>query len=135
MSKEKSDSDLPRTEEEWREVLTDEQFRILRQQGTEPQFSGEFVDKTDDGTYVCAGCGAELFSSVDKFDAHCGWPSFHTANEENIEKRLDTSHGMRRTEVVCKNCGGHLGHVFDDGPEPTGKRFCINSASLGFETK
>ncbi|WP_254545692.1 peptide-methionine (R)-S-oxide reductase MsrB [Halomarina pelagica] len=126
--------DLPRSDEEWREVLTDEEYRVLREQGTEPKFTGEFIGKGDEGTYVCAGCGAELFDSETKFDREgSGWPSFYDADEDAIELRRDTSHGMVRTEVVCANCGGHLGHVFDDGPDPTGKRFCINSVALDFE--
>lgn len=133
MAGEKTKSELPKTEEEWREVLTDEEFKILRERGTEPRFSGEYVNKKDDGTYVCAGCGTELFSSETKYNSGCGWPSFYDGEQENLEFRKDTSHGMVRTEVLCKNCGGHLGHIFNDGPEPTGKRYCINSVALDFE--
>ena len=133
MSQEATEGDLPQTDEEWREVLTDEEYRILREQGTEPKFSGNLLDQHDDGTFVCAGCGTELFDSETKFDSKTGWPSFTQAIDKHIELRRDTSHGMERTEVVCATCGGHLGHVFDDGPEPTGKRFCINSVSLDFE--
>ncbi|ELY86981.1 peptide-methionine (R)-S-oxide reductase MsrB [Natrinema altunense] len=124
---------VPTNDEEWRERLSDEEYRILREAGTETPFSGEYVDHKADGSYACAGCGAELFDSETKFDSGCGWPSFYDADDDRIETRTDTSHGMRRTEVVCANCGGHLGHVFDDGPEPTGKRYCINSVALEFD--
>jgi peptide-methionine (R)-S-oxide reductase len=127
-------SDLPENDEEWREMLTDEEYRILREAGTEPRFSSDLLDVKGEGTFTCAGCGSELFDSDEKFDSETGWPSFWDVYEEgNVETRLDESHGMRRTEVVCANCGGHLGHVFDDGPEPTGKRYCINGAALDFD--
>jgi peptide-methionine (R)-S-oxide reductase len=125
--------DLPSTDAEWREVLTEEEYRILREQGTEPKFSGDLLDVTADGTFTCAGCGAELFDADTKFESGTGWPSFSDAKPGAVELREDTSHGMRRTEVVCARCGGHLGHVFDDGPDPTGKRYCINSAAMEFE--
>ncbi|WP_254531171.1 peptide-methionine (R)-S-oxide reductase MsrB [Natrinema gelatinilyticum] len=124
---------VPASDEEWREELSDEEYRVLREAGTEPPFSGEFVEHTDEGTYVCAGCGAELFDSETKFESGCGWPSFYDVDDDRVETRTDTSHGMRRTEVLCANCGGHLGHVFEDGPDPTGKRYCINSVALGFD--
>ncbi|HLJ57552.1 MAG TPA: peptide-methionine (R)-S-oxide reductase MsrB [Chthonomonadaceae bacterium] len=121
------------TEEEWQERLTPEQYRVLRLKGTEFAFTGKFWKHHDDGTYTCAGCGQELFASGTKFDSGCGWPSFYDALDVGSVRFVpDHSHGMERTEVVCSRCGGHLGHVFEDGPRPTGQRYCINSASLDF---
>ena len=126
----------PSADEEWRDRLSDEEYRILRERGTEPKFSGEFLDVDDEGEFTCAGCGAVLFSTDQQFESGHGWPSFFDVVEQDtVETRLDTSHGMRRTEVVCATCGGHLGHVFDDGPDPTGKRYCINSAALDFDAE
>ncbi|MGM0590881.1 MAG: peptide-methionine (R)-S-oxide reductase MsrB [Halobacteriota archaeon] len=127
--------ELPQTDEEWRERLNEEEYEILRNSGTEPRFSGEHVDRTDDGVYRCAGCGAVLFDSSTKYDSACGWPSFYAVTDDAVTTEVDTRHGLRRIEVRCSNCDGHLGHVFDDGPEPTGKRFCINSVALDFEPR
>ena len=122
---------MQKTDQEWQAELTPEQYEVLRRQGTEPPFTGKYVYSKESGTYRCAGCGAELFSSGTKFESGTGWPSFYEPMDEGgVELRQDRSHGMVRTEVVCAACGGHLGHVFDDGPRPTGLRYCINSAAL-----
>jgi peptide-methionine (R)-S-oxide reductase len=127
---------IEKTDAEWREQLTPEQYRILRQKGTERAFTGEYNRAKDEGTYRCAGCGTELFSSETKFESGTGWPSFYAPiSGENVREETDLSHGMRRTEVMCDACGGHLGHVFPDGPQPTGQRYCLNSAALKLDTQ
>ncbi|RZN49924.1 peptide-methionine (R)-S-oxide reductase [archaeon] len=128
--------EIEKSDSEWKEELTAEEYRVLRKKGTELAFSGELVHNKDKGVYTCAGCGQELFTSGEKFDSGSGWPSFWDAiDRDRIEFKRDLSHSMVRTEIVCARCGGHLGHVFDDGPRPTGKRYCVNSAALHFEKK
>lgn len=128
--------DIQKTDEEWKKELTPEQYAVLREKGTERPFTGKFEDHWEPGTYTCAACGNELFKSDTKFDAGCGWPSFYEAlDKTKVIERIDKSHGMMRTEIICAKCGGHLGHVFNDGPNPTGLRYCINSVSLGFKKK
>ncbi|MCB0395082.1 MAG: peptide-methionine (R)-S-oxide reductase MsrB [Flavobacteriales bacterium] len=123
-----------KTEKEWQEELDAESFDILRKKGTERPFSGKFNDHFEKGEYVCKGCGEVLFASGSKFNAHCGWPAFdRSIAEDAITETRDTSHGMVRTEICCSKCGGHLGHVFDDGPTETGLRYCVNSLSLDFK--
>jgi len=121
------------SEDEWRDRLSEDEYNILRERGTEPKFSGDLLDESRDGIFVCAGCGAELFDADTKFGSGTGWPSFYDAREDAVEFETDTRHGMTRTEVNCAACGGHLGHVFEDGPDPTGERYCINSVALDFD--
>ena len=127
---------ISKTDEEWKKHLTPEQYKVCRRKGTELPFSGEYVNSKYKGIYRCVCCGNELFSSDDKFDSGTGWPSFtQSIRDENVEKQPDLSHGMHRTEVMCSKCGAHLGHVFDDRPNPTGNRYCINSIALMLDRK
>ena len=127
---------IEKTDAEWRNELTPEEYRVLREKGTEPAFTGEYDHVFDPGAYHCAGCGALLFESDAKYDSGCGWPAFFApAREAAIEEESARSHGMIRTEVLCAACGGHLGHLFPDGPQPTGQRYCINSAALKLEER
>jgi len=127
---------ISKSEDQWRLELDPDAYYVLREKGTERPFTGKFNDHHEKGVYVCRGCGTELFSSDNKFDSGCGWPSYYDAISEGvIETRTDRSHGMVRKEIICATCGGHLGHVFDDGPNPTGLRYCVNSLSLDFKGK
>lgn len=125
---------VDKSEDDWRAQLSPDQYRVLREKGTEAPFTGKFNLHKEDGFYVCGGCGEPLFDSKSKYDSGCGWPAFfQPLSKDKIEYKLDKSHGMIRTEILCANCGGHLGHVFNDGPEPTGERYCVNSLSLDFD--
>ena len=126
---------IKKTDAEWKAQLSDQEYEVLRKKGTERPYTGEYWDHFEKGTYVCAACENVLFTSDTKYESHCGWPSFDQAVPGSVIYEKDTSFGMIRTEVMCAKCGGHLGHVFDDGPNPTGKRYCVNSASLDFNKK
>ena len=127
---------VKKSEQEWQGSLSAEKYRVMRQHGTEHPFSGKYADCKTEGTYMCAGCGEALFTSATKFDSGTGWPSYYQAiNNDAVEETIDNTHGMTRTEVHCKKCGSHLGHVFPDGPQPTGLRYCINSVSLDLKEK
>ena len=126
---------MTKTDSEWKAILTDEEYRILREKGTERPFTGKYDGHFEDGEYVCAGCGETLYTSQTKYNSGCGWPAFSDGIEGKIDESKDISFGMPRTEIICSNCGGHLGHVFKDGPAPTGLRHCVNSVSLDFKPK
>ena len=124
---------IEKSEAQWKEELTDEEYRILRKKGTEMPHTGQYNLHFENGTYKCAGCNQQLFESTSKFNAHCGWPSFDESIKGTVNYVVDKTHGMTRTEIICSNCGGHLGHVFNDGPTQTGTRYCVNSASIKFD--
>ena len=126
---------INKSEDEWRSELSEEQYRVLRTKGTEAPHTGKYNLHFENGAYNCAACNQQLFESNSKFDAHCGWPSFDDSIEGTVERVLDKSHGMLRTEIICSNCGSHLGHVFNDGPTETGERYCVNSLSIDFNTE
>lgn len=131
----KSKYPIRKSESEWKKILSKEEYRILREKGTEYPFTGKYNNHFDAGVYLCKGCGQELYKSQNKFDSGCGWPSYDAALPGSLEYIQDTSHGMIRTEIVCSRCGGHQGHVFDDGPTASGKRYCVNAASVDFKPK
>ncbi len=126
---------VQKSEAEWKSQLSEEEYRVLRQKGTERPFTGEYNMHFEEGIYTCKACNTPLFKSSTKFDSGCGWPSFDKSIDGNVEYIKDTSHGMIRTEILCTNCGSHLGHIFNDGPTQTGQRYCVNSVSIGFDKK
>ena len=132
ITKSQDSKKVVKTDAEWKAILTPAEYQILRQKGTERAFTGKFDKHYKEGTYTCKGCGTALFDSTTKYDSGCGWPAFFKAKENTIAETIDRSYGMIRTEITCKKCDGHLGHIFDDGPNPTGVRYCVNSASMGF---
>ena len=132
ITKSQDSKKIVKTDAEWKAILTPAEYQILRQKGTERAFTGKFDKHYKEGTYTCKGCGTALFDSTTKYDSGCGWPAFFKAKENTIAETIDRSYGMIRTEITCKKCDGHLGHIFDDGPNPTGVRYCVNSASMGF---
>ncbi len=132
ITKSQTSKKIVKTDAEWKAILSPEEYQILRQKGTERAFTGKFDKHYKEGTYTCKGCGTPIFDSTTKYNSGCGWPAFFKAKENTIAETIDRSYGMTRTEITCKKCDGHLGHIFDDGPNPTGVRYCVNSASMGF---